>query len=222
MTTPQQRAVALGRWAVAHAAAGEAVAVEISVPARPILGGLVDDGALGSAVVLLERDGRHGRIAARPRAHRGVTTITELFEEDHKRLDELAARMRVTAREDPVKAVVLAGLLVWGLRRHVRIEETVVFPLHEARTKYGPTTERMRAEHVALLSYVDRVEHEADELRTTRERDQAAERLLDAEAGLAAVLAEHNANEERSLFPLLDHTIPRTERAKLLRSIVTF
>lgn len=220
--TPQQRAFALGRWAVSHAAAGESVAVEISVPARPILGSLVDGGALRSAVILLERDGRCGRIAARPRVHRGVTTITEIFEEDHKRLDEIAARMREAAREDPVKAVVLAGLLTCGLRRHVRIEETLVFPLHEAQTRYAATTDRMRAEHVALLSYVDRVEREADELRTTRERDAVAARLLDAEAGLAGVLAEHNINEEKALFPLLDHTMPRGERTRLLRSIVTF
>jgi len=220
--TPQQRAFAIGRWAVSRAGAGEAVAVEIDAPARPVLGGLVDDGALGTAVLLLERDGAHGRIAARPRMSRGPTTITEVFEEDHKRLDEIAARMRSAAREDPVRAVVLAGLLVCGLRRHVRIEETVVFPLHVARTKYAATTERMRAEHVAVLAYADRVEREAGQLRTARDRERAATRLMDAEAGLAAVLADHNMNEEHALFPLIDHTTRAAERAQLLRSIVTF
>jgi hypothetical protein len=36
------------------------------------------------------------------------------------------------------------------------------------------------------------------------------------------VLAEHNMNEERALFPLLDHTSHAEDRARLLKSIVTF
>lgn len=221
-SSPRQKALALASWAVAHAEQGEPVAVEIEVPARPILGELVDSGVLRRAVVLLERDGTHGRIAARPRHGRGASTLTEIFEEDHKRLDEIAAQMRRAAHDDPVRAVVLAGLLGWGLRRHVQIEEAVVFPLHAARSRYAATTERMRAEHVALLRYVDRIEREADELRTTTHRELAASRLLDAEAGLAAVLAAHNASEEKSLFPLVDHTTLAAERATLLKKIVTF
>ena len=151
-----------------------------------------------------------------------MTTITELFEEDHRRLDEIAGQMRACVHEDPVRAVVLAGLLAWGLRRHVTIEETVVFPLHAARSRFAATTTRMRAEHVALLRYVDRIEREADLLRVTSQRDLAATRLLDAERGLAAVIADHNRSEEQTLFPLIDHTTPATQRDRMLKTIVTF
>lgn len=222
IVTQKQRAFALTRWAVEHATRGEAVAVEIAVPARPVLGTLVDEGVLRSAVLLLERDGSHSRIAARPRHKGGATTITELFEEDHKRLDELAAQMRQVAHDDPMRAVVLAGLLAWGYRRHVRIEEEIVFPIHTARTRYAATTVRMHQEHVAILKYVDRIERDADELRIASNREPVITRLLDAEKALAAVVADHNEKEEHTLFPLLDHTVPAKERAAMLRKIVTF
>lgn len=219
---PKQRALALASWAVAHAEQGEAVAVEIGVPGRPVLAELVDGGVLRRAILLLERDGARARIAARPRHAGGATTVTEIFEEDHKRLDELATELRVAAREAPMRAIVLAGLLAWGLRRHVTIEEKVVFPVHAARSQYAATTARMRAEHAALLRYVARIEREADGLRVASGREAAVERLLDAERGLAAVIADHNRNEEQGLFPLIDHTTPAEARQELLRSIVTF
>ncbi len=218
----RHRAFTLASWAIARAERGEAVAIEIGVPARPILGQLIEDGSLRRALLILERDGAHARIAARPRRTDGVATITEFFEEDHRRLDELSAAMRASAREDPMRAIVLAQLLAWGLRRHVRIEEEVVFPLHEARTRFAETSAKMRVEHVALLTYVDRVEYEATALRISARRKAAAEHLLEAEAGLAAVLADHNRREEKVLFPLLDHTLTRAAREEALRKIVMF
>lgn len=217
-----RRADALVSWAVARAEQGEPVAVELAVPARPILGPLVDAGILRRALVLLERDGSHPRVAVRPRRGRGVTTITELFEEDHRRLDELAAQMRNEVHEDPLRAIVLANLLVRGLRRHVKIEEEIVFPIHEARSRYAATTVAMHTEHLALLSYVARIEREADALRVAAGREAAIGRLLDAETGLAAVIAEHNEKEERGLFPLLDHTMKPADRDRVLRDVVLF
>jgi len=222
VATSRLRAVALMKWAVARAEQGEPVAVEVAVPARPLLGKVVDDGVLERALVLLERDGNHARIAVRPRRERGTTTITELFEEDHRRLDEIAAEMRHAARDQPLRAIVLAHLLVRGLRRHVQIEEEVVFPIHEARSRYAETTANMHVEHLAILSYVARIEREADALRTADDHDRAAQSLLDAEAGLAAVIAEHNQKEERGLFPLLDHTTSAADRKRLLRQIVLY
>ncbi len=221
-THPRHRALSLAALAVGRAERGEAVAVELEVPARPILEQLVDSGATRRAIVLLERDGMHARIAARPRRGGGSPTLAELFEEDHRRLDEIAAEMRRTAREDPVRAVVLASLLVTGMRRHVRIEETVVFPVHASRTGYAATTARMRAEHVAVLRYVDRIERDAEALRVATERESIVARLLESEAGLAAVNEAHTASEEKSLFPLIDHTTPPDVRQRLIRTIVTF
>ncbi len=217
-----QRPLALARWAVARAAQGEPVAVELEAPARPLLHKLIDEGAMRRALLLLERDGNHSRIAARPRHGGGATTITELFEEDHKRIDEIAAGARRAAPEDAMQAIKLTQLLCFGLRRHIRIEESIVLPLHEARTRYAATSEFMKAEHKAILAYVERLEREADAVRVSSQRDKAVARLLDAEAGLAAILADHNAKEEGRLFPLLDHTTPASARDPLLRQIVTF
>jgi hemerythrin-like domain-containing protein len=217
-----RKPLALARWAVAQAERGEAVAVEIEAPARPILGQLIDEGALKRALLLLERDGHRARIAARPRRAGGATTITELFEEDHRRLDELAADMRRTARVDAMHAIVIANLFTWGLRRHMNIEETIILPMHEARTRYAAMANFAHDQHRAILSYIERLEREADALRLQADRGLATGRLLDAEAGLAAILAQHNQTEEQELFPLLDHTMRPATRASLLRQIVTF
>lgn len=222
VATAQSRPFAAAQLAVARAEQGEAVAVELEAPARPVLERLIDGGALRRALLLIERDGQHARIAARPRRAGGATTITELFEEDHRRIDELAAELRKVAPKDAMRAIVLANLLTFGLRRHVRIEEALVLPLHAARTRYAATSEFMREEHKAILAYVDRLEREADALRLASRRDATVSRLLDAEAGLAAILADHNVKEEKHLFPLLDHTTPRAAREPLLRQIVIY
>jgi hemerythrin-like domain-containing protein len=216
------RPLAIARLAVARAERGEAIAVELEAPARPVLERLLDDGALRRVLLWIERDGQHARIAARPRKAGGATTITELFEEDHRRLDELAAELRRVARGEPMRAIVLSGLFTSGLRRHLRIEETLVLPLHAARTRYATTSALVHEEHEAILTYVERMEREADGLRLASRRETTVSRLLDAEAGLAAILAQHNMNEEGHLFPLLDHTTPRAAREPLLRRIVTF
>jgi hypothetical protein len=41
----------------------------------------------------------------------------------------------------------------------------------------------------------------------TKVRTEAVDDLLRAQRGLAAVLADHNDKEERTLFPLLDHVL---------------
>ena len=80
----------------------------------------------------------------------------------------------------------------------------------------------MEREHRAVLHYVERLLRAAERVLDARCRDEATEDLLRAHRGLAGVLAEHNDREERTMFPLLDRTVPEPERWDLLRRIVLF
>jgi hemerythrin superfamily protein len=48
------------------------------------------------------------------------------------------------------------------------------------------------------------------------------EMLIRAYKGLAAVLADHNQKEERTLFPFLDRMLPEEERWAILRRLLLF
>jgi len=217
------RALAQARAAVTRARMGEAHVLEVEVPPRPILRHLVDDGALGHAIVLLERDGEHGRIAVLPRASRGALTIAELLEEDHRRLDDIADRMCKNAITDPIRSVVLANLFSAGMTRHVQGEESVVFPVYASLLGNGSSSVvPMEREHRAILHYVERLLRAAERILDARSRTEATDDMLRAHRGLASVLADHNDREERTLFPLLDRALPEADRWAILRRLVLF
>jgi regulator of cell morphogenesis and NO signaling len=219
----RRKALALVRTAIARAEMGEAHALEVDVPPRPLLHQLWHDGVLARAVVLLERDGLHGRLVVLPRRAEGVPTIAELLESDHVRLDDLADRMCRTVQVEPLRAVVLAHLFAAGLKRHVRAEETILFPLFSAHL--GGETHQvalMEREHIAIMHYVDRLLLAAGRVVDPLRRDEASEGLLRAHHGLAAVLSDHNDKEERTLFPLLDRTLPEEQRWEVLRRLLLF
>jgi iron-sulfur cluster repair protein YtfE (RIC family) len=215
---------ARARLAVARAEVGYCEALELSVPPRPVLALLLDEGALERAILLLERDGDHGRIAVSPRRAAGPPKIAEVLEEDHRRLDDLAERMRSTVRVDPVHAVVLAHLFARGLMRHIDAEEKLLFPMYEARMGHGAVraTSAMAREHAAIRHHLERLLSSAERVLEPSTRVRGFEDFLCADRALTAVLADHNEKEERTLFPLLDRTTTDAERQEILRRIVLY
>jgi hemerythrin-like domain-containing protein len=212
------------RTAVDFAESGVPQRVLLDVPARPALEVLLDEGAHHRALLGLERDGSRPCIAVAPRRARGRLAITELFEEDHARLDAIAKEMVREAEQGRARAVVLAHTFAEGLRRHITIEERVLFPVFEARTGLimrGPTR-LMRREHRALESYLVELETAADAYRVTPTRPEVRDALLRAERCLAAVVGDHNEKEEGALFPLIDRTSAPVERDDLLRKAILF
>jgi hemerythrin-like domain-containing protein len=212
------------RAAVARARLGEKTLLEVDGPPRPLLRDLLDEGVLRRALVLLERDGDHGRIVILPRRGRGLPSLAELLEEDHKRLDELADEMCSNLQTDPMRAIVLAHLFSAGMRRHVTSEEAVLFPPYQAHfgRSGDATTATMQREHHAMLHYLERLLVTAERMLQKHEREQATGELQRVLRGLNAVIAEHSDKEERTMFPLLDRTLTESQRAELLRRLVLF
>jgi hemerythrin-like domain-containing protein len=211
------------RAAVSRAARGEAQVLELRVPPRPLLRRLLDENVLPRALLLLERDGLHGRVAIVPRRASGEVTIAELLEEDHRRLDEIADCMCRNVHIDRLRSVVLAHLFAAGMRRHLMAEEEILFPLYGGRLgPAGGPMPQLEREHRAMLHYVERVLCSAERVLDTRGRDEAIEDLLRAQRGLAAIVAEHGDREERCLFPMLDRTLDKAHRDEVLRRLVLF
>ncbi len=215
------------RRAVSRAARGETQVLEVLVPWRPLLRELLDENALARALLLVERDGRRGRIVVLPRRSTGETTITELLEEDHRRIGEIGARMCRLVHVDPARAVVLAHVLAIGMRRHVGAEEEILFPLSGQRAT-GVPTDVLERDHRAMLHYAEHVLSAAERLleaqraRDTASQENAGAELLRSHGGLTAVVAEHEDREERTMFPLLDRTLSREHRHEVLRRLVLF
>jgi iron-sulfur cluster repair protein YtfE (RIC family) len=76
-------------------------------------------------------------------------TITEFFEQDHDRLDELFKTFQQSKRSDFPKAKEAFKEFKFGLQRHIVWEEDLLFPIWEQKTGMsdsGPTPV-MRNEH---------------------------------------------------------------------------
>ena len=76
-------------------------------------------------------------------------TISEFYEQDHDRLDELIKTFQKLKRSDFAKAKEAFKEFKFGLQRHIVWDEDVLFPLWEVKTgmsESGPISV-MRAEH---------------------------------------------------------------------------
>jgi iron-sulfur cluster repair protein YtfE (RIC family) len=143
--------------------------------------------------------------ADEPAAKPSPSLILELH---HRRIDEMLERIAI--------AIELAS---WGearllfarfraeLEEHIRIEEQVMFPSFEAFTRaYGGPTVVMRAEHADIARGMDALEDRLD-------REQPAADALEL---LQALLASHNAKEERVLYPMFERHAPPEAYSALL------
>lgn len=138
------------------------------------------------------------QVQRRAEAPRGVT---EHLQADHERLDAILARVRTLAADGSFEeASARFAEFACGLRRHIEVEEEVLFPLFERVTgmAHGPTVV-MRHEHV--------------EIRRAMEDISGALARRDADGvggsidALEDTLSDHNLKEERVLYPMTDEAV---------------
>ena len=146
----------------------------------------------------------------RPGALRGVA---EALGWDHDRLDALeVAAIEAWGAGDTRAAARLHLRFAFGLRRHIRFEESVLFPEFERVS--GMPADRGPTE-------VMRVEHRAIEVLLEDVWEAVASGVRPAEptrAALRALLHQHNVKEESVLYPILDRALdPRESDAVVFR-----
>lgn len=140
-------------------------------------------------------------------AEKKKSDVWLLFEEDHKRIDFNISRLRkaVGSAEDAEGhySKVRAQLL-----KHIELEETVLFPgfgQHAAPGQTGPV-QVMIAEHREITSVL------------VKAGDSLGNREFGAHIdSLVGMLAVHNKKEELILYPLINRTLPASDRAKIFK-----
>jgi len=142
----------------------------------------------------------------------GQKAITEFFEEDHDRLDELFTTFQRLKRSDFAKAKEAFKEFKIGLQRHIVWEEDLLFPLWEAKTgmsESGPTPV-MRNEHRQIGQQLEAIHRKVADQNP--DSDQEEQVLLD-------LLGSHNRKEERALYPAIDQVAGAEERETVFQNM---
>ena len=136
-------------------------------------------------------------------------SITEYFSADHRRIDKLIGDICAMIEDGELeRAEYSTGDLDAGLRRHIELEEQVLFRLFESHVQLvGPTTV-MRKEHRQIEGWLD-------ELRESL-AEQSRQRASTAMAKLVQVLVQHNLKEEAVIYPRTDAALSPAERSEAL------
>lgn len=139
-------------------------------------------------------------------------TVTEYLQSDHRRLDGILNRFQSSVREGRWEdASGEFREFNHGLRRHIRIEEEILFPTFEEKTGMhdsGPTFV-MKMEHKDIHELLDRILAAADA------RDEAGvDEGVDA---FTNILANHNMKEENILYPESDAFLSGAERVHVVK-----
>ena len=132
-------------------------------------------------------------------------TISEFYEQDHDRLDELFKAFQKMKRSDFPKAKEAFKAFKFGLQRHIVWEEDLLFPLWEEKTgmSEGGPTFVMRAEHRQIGQQLEAIHGKVADQNP--DSDQEEQALLD-------LLGSHNMKEERVLYPAIDQLTSAEER----------
>jgi regulator of cell morphogenesis and NO signaling len=123
--------------------------------------------------------------------------ISEFFEADHDRLDELFKNYQEAKAGDLPGAKEKFNAFQSGLRRHIVWEEEILFALFENRTGMftsGPTAV-MREEHRQIKEHLQSIDQKLSNNDVHCEPEE--NRLL-------GVLTVHNQKEEEILYPAID------------------
>jgi iron-sulfur cluster repair protein YtfE (RIC family) len=133
-------------------------------------------------------------------------SITAFLSADHKRLTELwEGTLAAVEAEDFNTVHSRAAAFIAGLRRHISMEEQILFPAIEDKTgagDYGPTF-AMRQEHRQIEHGLERLKH----LVTVEERWTAIQAIEGQEIDLSALLRSHDGKEEAVLYPMADQIL---------------
>lgn len=139
-------------------------------------------------------------------------TITDYLQTDHRRLDGIMESFQGALRAERWEdASSDFREFVLGLRRHIKIEEEILFPVFEEKTGMidaGPTFV-MKMEHKEINELLDRI------LSATGGHDAGT--ASEAAGALINILMDHNMKEEHILYPESDAFISDTERAQIIK-----
>ncbi|MBE9532094.1 MAG: DUF2249 domain-containing protein [Proteobacteria bacterium] len=146
-----------------------------------------------------------------------ATTLAGYMQTDHLRLDSIMARFKGAIKGEQWEAAIKSFKeFDLGLRRHIQVEEELLFPAFEAKTGMkdaGPTMV-MKMEHEEIREILGRT------LSATEAKDASA--VTEASDTLVNYLSDHNMKEEHVLYPELDACVDDIERAEAIKKAQIF
>lgn len=133
-------------------------------------------------------------------------SVTSYLMFDHDRLDAVLYEVFALVAESSFEAATgRFSAFHAGMKRHLRIEEEILFPEFDARSggSTGPT-DLARRDHGVIREAI------ADMQAAISARDARA--FFAARKKFLSVLPAHHAQEEQLLYPLIDATMTDEER----------
>ena len=124
-----------------------------------------------------------------------MSTIKEYLTDDHRKCDEIFAKMEERAASSLSSAKELCAEFIADMERHFQMEERVMFMEFEAKTGMiqGPTA-MMRQEHMQMRSLMQQL---MDALEA-----QNKDRFFGLSETLMILLQQHNMKEEQMLYTM--------------------
>lgn len=139
-------------------------------------------------------------------------TVTEFLQTDHKRLDAIFNRFLKDVKERRWEEAT-KGFREFriGLKRHIRAEEDILFPVFEEKTgmSEGGPTAVMRMEHQEIQELLDKILSAAEDSEDAQVGD-FANRIVN-------ILTDHNMKEEHILYPESDEFLSEAERSEVVK-----
>jgi hemerythrin-like domain-containing protein len=129
------------------------------------------------------------------------SSLSEYFVGEHRGCDGLWAEVESAVEAGAAESIAAA----WrrfdqDLRRHLAMEEEILFPAFEAATgmTQGPT-QVMRMEHAQMRGVLDQMQAAAD--------SGDHQELLDQGDTLHLLIQQHNQKEEHMLYPMSERAL---------------
>lgn len=146
--------------------------------------------------------------------HHRLTGYWEEFLEATKACELSYETLFTTEKGHRVAAVDRLSHFIFGLRRHIRMEEDRFFPLFEKRSRIpagsGPTAV-MRAEHQEIEAILSKVE----KLLSAGDCATVIQTIEGQPVHPSALFHSHDAKEESVLYPMADRLFTQAEKNDL-------
>jgi hemerythrin-like domain-containing protein len=124
-----------------------------------------------------------------------MSSIKEYLTNDHRRCDDVFAKMEAKANDSLESAKELTQEFINDIERHFQREERVMFPEFETKTGMvnGPT-EMMRQEHAQMRNLMSKL------LEAIQNNDK--DKFFGLTETLMILLQQHNMKEEQMLYTM--------------------
>ena len=152
------------------------------------------------------------------RAQASADTISGFMVAEHTRLRDLWGQTTAALKaEEFGKLHGLARDLIAALKRHISVEEQILFPAIESKSKSNEPTNAMRLEHRQLEHMLERLKP----LLTVAELWTGIGAVEGQEIEPGALLRSHENKEHDVLYPLADQLLGVEEARALVTQMRT-